>query len=292
MVVKYCNAKCQRNHWPMHKAACKLRAAELRDEALFKDPSPKEDCAICFLPMPLNIISCISLPSATISSVPIREYAEANEELARKAMSNYYSCCGKSICGGCIYSFRESGNDAKCPFCNSDRAKKTDEDRVEELMKRVEANDAKSIYNLGGLYYYGKEGLLQDREKAIELYARAAEHGCSEAHNQLGILFYDGGNSKKAKFHWEAAAMTGHEVARNNLGTIEAQSGNMERAVKHWMISASAGHYDAMDNLLIAFNKGLGVSKDALTSTLATYNTACAEMRSEARDAYIRSRSN
>ncbi len=87
--------------------------------------------------------------------------------------------------------------------------------------------------------------------------------------------------------------MTGHEVARNNLGTIEAQSGNMERAVKHWiMISASAGHYDAMDNLLIAFNKGLGVSKDALTSTLATYNTACAEMRSEARDAYIRSRSN
>ena len=68
--------------------------------------------------------------------------------------------------------------------------------------------------------------------------------------------------------------MTGHEVARNNLGTIEAQSGNMERAVKHWMISASDGHYDAMDNLLIAFNKGLGVSKDALTSTLATYNTA------------------
>ena len=139
MVVKYCNAKCQRNHWPMHKAACKLRAAELRDEALFKDPPAKEDCPICFLPMPLNIISCISLPSATISSVPIREYAEANEELARKAMSNYYSCCGKSICGGCIYSFRESGNDAKCPFCNSDRAKKTDEDRVEELMKRVEA---------------------------------------------------------------------------------------------------------------------------------------------------------
>ena len=81
--------------------------------------------------------------------------------------------------------------------------------------------------------------------------------------------------------------MTGHEVARNNLGTIEAQSGNMERAVKHWMISASAGHYDAMDNLLIAFNKGLVVSKDALNSTLASYNNACAEMRSEARDAYI-----
>jgi hypothetical protein len=27
-----------------HKADCKLRVAELRDEALFKDPPAKEDC--------------------------------------------------------------------------------------------------------------------------------------------------------------------------------------------------------------------------------------------------------
>ena len=91
---------------------------------------------------------------------------------------------------------------------------------------------------------------------------------------------------KKAKFHWEAAAMAGHEVARNNLGTMEAQSGNMERAVKHWMISASAGHCDAMDNLLMAFNDGR-VSRETMDSTLTVYNNACAEMRSEARDAYI-----
>jgi TPR repeat protein len=64
--------------------------------------------------------------------------------------------------------------------------KKTDEDRVEELMKRVEANDAGATHVLGSRYYYVVEGLLQDREKAIELYARAAELGDSEAHNQLG----------------------------------------------------------------------------------------------------------
>ena len=50
--VKYCNAKCQRNHWAKHKKRCERRAAELCDEALFKDPPPKEDCPICFLPMP------------------------------------------------------------------------------------------------------------------------------------------------------------------------------------------------------------------------------------------------
>jgi TPR repeat protein len=85
--------------------------------------------------------------------------------------------------------------------------------------------------------------------------------------------------------------MAGDEGAGCNLGTIEAQSGNMERAVKNFKIAASAGHHKAMHNLLIAFNNGL-VSRDTMDSTLAAYNNACAEMRSEARDAYIHSRSN
>jgi hypothetical protein len=89
MAVKYCNAVCQKKHWAMHKKQCKLRAAELRDEALFKDPPPKEDCPICFLPMPVKIISCVSLPPATVSSVPIHDYAEANEELAKMNLEEY-----------------------------------------------------------------------------------------------------------------------------------------------------------------------------------------------------------
>jgi hypothetical protein len=82
MLVKYCSAECQRNHWPKHKKDCKLRAAKLRDEALFKDPPAKEDCPICFLPMPNKLICCVLLPPATISSVPIDDYAVAHEELA------------------------------------------------------------------------------------------------------------------------------------------------------------------------------------------------------------------
>ena len=67
--------KCQRNHWSTHKIECKRCAVELRDEALFKDPPAKEDCPICFLPMPLKIISCVTLPDATITSVSIRNFA-------------------------------------------------------------------------------------------------------------------------------------------------------------------------------------------------------------------------
>jgi hypothetical protein len=129
-IVKYCNAECQKNHWPTHKKVCKLRAAELRDEASFKDPPAKEDCPICFLPMPLSLICCISLPPATISSVPIRNYAEANEELTSKATEEYYPCCGKSICGGCVDSFRKSGNIETCPYCKAVRIGKTDDEKV------------------------------------------------------------------------------------------------------------------------------------------------------------------
>jgi hypothetical protein len=116
MLVKYCNAECQKKHWPTHKIACKLRAAELRDEALFKDPPPKEDCPICFLPMPKNLICCISLPPATILSVPIFDFAIANVDLTDKETAHFYSCCGKSVCGGCVYSFCKSGNIGRCPF--------------------------------------------------------------------------------------------------------------------------------------------------------------------------------
>jgi hypothetical protein len=81
--------------------------------------------------------------------------------------------------------------------------------------------------------------------------------------------------------------MAGHEIARCNLGTTEAQSGNMERAVKHWIIAASAGCYNAMNNMLVAFYEGL-VSRDEIDSTLTAYNNSCAEMRSKARDTFMR----
>ena len=287
MIVKYCNAECQKKHWATHKKECKLRAAELRDEALFKDPPPK-DCPICFLPIPTKLICCVSLPSATILSVPMYDFAIAHEELADKSMEVYYPCCGKSICKGCAHSFCVFGNKEKCPFCNSNRASITDEEQVEEMMRRVEVNDPTSTYLLAGSYYNGLNGVQQDHARAIELYTRAADLGHSEARWNLANFYRQGGDLKKAKFHCEAAAMAGHEIARCSLGIVEANSGNMERAVKHWTIAASAGNYKAMHHLRIGFEEG-AISRKSMDSILAAYNNSCAEMRSEARDASIRS---
>jgi TPR repeat protein len=177
--------------------------------------------------------------------VPIYHYSEAKEDLAGEDMEKYYPCCGKSICAGCMFLFDKADND-KCPFCNSDQADKTDEEMVADMMKRAETNDAASIYLMAGNYHHGRVGLQQDHTKAMDLYARAAELGCSKAHCNLGLLYHEGGNMKKAKFHLEAAAMAGQEVARSKLGLMEAKSGNMERAVKHWKIAASAGNFTPM----------------------------------------------
>ena len=68
-LVKYCGFDCQKAHRPLHKNACKKRAAELREEKLFSNPPEREECPICFLPMPFE-----------------------------KEKFSYRACCGKEIC--------------------------------------------------------------------------------------------------------------------------------------------------------------------------------------------------
>jgi TPR repeat protein len=81
--------------------------------------------------------------------------------------------------------------------------------------------------------------------------------------------------------------MAGNDVARFNLGAMEMKSRNGNQALKHFTIAASAGDYDAMHSLLGAFKKGY-VRRETIDSTLTAYNNSCVEMRSEARDSYIR----
>jgi hypothetical protein len=136
--------------------------------------------------MPNKLLACISLPPAIITSIPIFDLAQANEELENMATEVYYPCCGKNICGGCFYSFTQSGNSGKCLFCNERTSGKTAEETVQENMKRVEAKDAGAMCQLGCYYYDGSGGLQQDRAKAFELWKQAAELGYSQVHFQLG----------------------------------------------------------------------------------------------------------
>ena len=199
--------------------------------------------------MPKKLICCVSLPPATISSVSVYDFAIASQELQHVETGKYYDCCGKNVCKGRFYSLCMSGNNDKCSFCNAE-VDVTDEVKVAKLTTRVEANDSSSTYLLAHNYYHGLKGLQQDRVMAIQLFTKAADLGFSKAHSHLRNVYLEGRDMKKAKFHWEAAAMAGCEVARHNLGSIETNSGNLDQVIKHWIIAASGGQYCAMQELI------------------------------------------
>ena len=103
-LVRYCDAKCQKEHRSQHKQACKKRAAEFRDKLLFKQPESTflGDCPICCLPLSVD---------------------DHN--------STMMSCCSKTICDGCDYAndmrvWRESLK-WTCPFCRHPTPKSQEE---------------------------------------------------------------------------------------------------------------------------------------------------------------------
>jgi len=124
-LVKYCSVECQKNHRPKHKKACKRRAAEIRDDRLFKQPDESHlgECPICCLPLPLG---------------------------EKKWAIN--SCCCKTICKGCEYANvlreKEQGLEHRCPYCR-EPLPDTDEEMDQNYMKRIKANDPVALFQMG-----------------------------------------------------------------------------------------------------------------------------------------------
>ena len=91
-LVRYCSDDCQREHKSQHAEECKIRAVELRDELLFKQPEGNHlgDCPICSLP--LDVLK-----------------------------TTLFECCSKTICKGCEYANDMREIDMRlpqsCPFC-------------------------------------------------------------------------------------------------------------------------------------------------------------------------------
>ena len=262
-LVKYCNRKCQVAHRPQHKKACKKRAGELHDEALFEDPPPPEDCPICFLPLPNAVQTTFKL------------------------------CCGKLICDGCNCAviMTDMGKGKKkediglCPFCRMPQVRSDEE--VERVKKLMEKGNAIAYNQLARFYDDGRMGLPQDYTKANELYLKAGELGCAAAYFNLGVNYKNGNgmdvDKKKAKYYYELAAMGGDLDARYNLGCMEGQAGNEQRAYKHVVVAAKSGHKEALDKVKEGFKVGL-IAKDEYEQALRAYHERHVEMKSKARD--------
>jgi tetratricopeptide (TPR) repeat protein len=259
--------KCQKNHRPQHKRACKKRAAELRDELLFKQPESTHlgDCPICMIPLPLDLTK-----------------------------STMISCCSKIVCAGCVFanSKREfqAKLEQKCPFCR--KVLPTGKEREENIMKRIEANDPVAICEQGKVCY-NKKG---DYSSAFEYFTKAAKLGDIEAHYTLACCYALGHgvekDEKKKVFHLEEAAIGGHPNARYNLGLHEGRNGRIERAIKHWIIAANLGDDDSVEMLMKQYTQGR-ISKENFAAALRAHQAAVDETKSPQREVaeeYYRSR--
>jgi len=200
--------------------------------------------------------------------------------------NSYMTCCGKSICSGCIYAGAMVDDDELCPFCRTP-APKTHEEAIERMKKRMEVNDAEAIYELGCWYAEGMYGVPQDRDKALELWHRAGKLGSATSYNNIGVA-YDNGDGverdeKKAIHYWELAAMGGDENGRNNLGCFYSSAGNYGSAIKHHMIAVGSGYNDSVKQIKQLYSSG-HATKDDYATALTTYQAYLVEIKSDDRD--------
>jgi len=160
-LVQYCSDDCLQDHWLTHEAVCKERAAELRDEILFRQPESTHlgDCPICFLPLPIDIDKSVMM-----------------------------ACCSKIIRQGSVcahFSIRQKEERLNVICRHPPPTTKEEEDR--DRMKRVEANDPIAMCQMGWRRYYdGDDGA------AFEYLTKAVELGDVDTHFLLSIMYVMG----------------------------------------------------------------------------------------------------
>ena len=234
----------------------------ISDDVLFKQPPQNEDCPICLLCLP------------TLASG-----------------SYYHVCCGKINCSGCNYApvydnLGNTMNEKKCPFCRTP-APYSVEEYNERLQKQVELGDAKAIFILGCNYSYAEDGFPQDYDKALELFVRAGDLGCTKAYCSVGYAYENGSgvekDKKKANHYFKLAAIEGNVNSRYNLGNSETRAGTVKRALKHYMIAAEGGNNNSLKQIQKLYTNGHATKGD-YTKALRAYQAYLAEIKSTQRD--------
>ena len=217
---------------------------ELRDVELFGPPEEREECPICFVPMPLE-------PKQKV----------------------HVRCCGKTACMACALASNATGL-RTCPFC---RAQIHDEEHDQQLRNRVELGDVFAMEILAESYEIGGNGVQKDDVAGMRLWLQAAELGhlpglCALASRHLRNEFEGRTTLEQAMKLAEAAAKKGSVEGHHFLGILgldidkdmtQERALKVEKAMKHLEHAAIAGNAPSFKMLREIRDEG-GESLDVL----------------------------
>lgn len=140
---------------------------------------------------------------------------------------------------------------------------------VQELRARAANGDAEAQFNLGGIYFKGRE-VAQDYAESAKWLRLAATSGHPLAQYNLGMM-YDSGqglalNHTEAARWYRLAAEQGFSLAQLNLGvayaTAEGLPQDMTEAIKWFRLAAAQGDAQAQFDLGVIYANGQGVRQD------------------------------
>ena len=227
---------------------------------LFAPITDRKECPICMIPVPVN-----------------------DSEIT------FMSCCGKSICNGCIYKHMMNNrmnkipaHEQKCAFCCQPTNRRTAKDGNKSLKKLMKNNVPEAFIQRGKQYKTGID-MFQSDTKSMEMYIRAAELGHTKAFDVIASYYEEGiavgEDVSKAQEFWVVAAKKGSIAARMWL----LGCGTDEEMIKHLELAANTGHQESMDAVMKLYRHNI-VSKDYLTQVLRTFQASSNELKSKDRD--------
>ena len=257
-------------------------AAEGREDPLFNwTRPPLDECPICMLPLPFD-----------------------ERELV------YRSCCGKTICAGCMYDqvhaehpSIKSYDECRarfCPFCRTESNNRGLSDeydvRLAADMKLAKTGNHSATWRIGEYYCMGWCGLQQDKVEAIKWWRRAAEAGSAGAARALGVCYLKGNgmeqNNDRALEYFQKAAELGCVEAFSVIGNIllqkalaEAKKDLAEEGFLNYRKAAMCGVSAEVVFNMVREGYKLGfITKDEYAYTLRENQKATNEMKSKARE--------
>lgn len=235
--ARYCNRKCQKKHWPIHREKCTSRKVKPNISVIKEE---EHLCPICM----------------------------DNEDNAYVNGSNHEMCfsCGQMFCGMCAND-ELSTRSPDCPICGAP-FDVSDEDTflcawnlVNDMSPNRYTPDAlryiPSAHSKLGLMYYNGKGVEIDLGEAAKLYRLAADKGDASARNNLGMMYCKGEgvvtNYIEAIKLYHQASEQGISEAQFNLSRMYSKGYCVEKnyvvATKLLHLAAQQGNKGALINL-------------------------------------------